>query len=280
MNIRHALTLALATGMFFSAPGIGAQDNAGKGAPAKDTSETKDASEPKAPERAPVTTPYRRPELEPGTTRIFYLSNISQQMEMQDVMNALRTIAEFTRIQMLLPAHAIVVRGTPDQIAFAEKLIAEIDKPKASYRVDLRISELEGDRKAGSRSYSLLVERDNKGSLKSGARIPVGTAKGTETDPKQVQYLDIGSNFDCNIAPQGDRMVKLRFMADISEVELKGTDAPQKGDDYPVLRQSKFESLTTLELGVPTLIGRSDNPISKRTIEVEATVTRVPEKQK
>jgi hypothetical protein len=271
MNIRYALPLALAAGMLFSAPGIGAQDSAGKGAPAKDTSETKDASETKTPERPPVTVPFRRPELEPGTTRIFYLPNISQQTEMQDIMNALRSVAEFTRISMLPSAHAIALRGTPEQIAFAEKLLAEIDKTKVRYRVDFRISELDGDRKAGSRDYSLLMERNNRGSLKSGARVPVGTAKGTETDPKPTHYLDIGSDFDCVIDSETDRTVELRFTADISEVEMKGTDLP---------RQSKFESRATVELGVPTLIGRSDNPVSKRTIEVEATVTRVAEKQK
>src|ERR1039458_180500 len=62
-------------------------------------------------------TPAKRKELEQNVIKTFYLSNLSQATELQDVVNAMRTILEVSRIQQLPSQGAIVVRGTPDQVA-------------------------------------------------------------------------------------------------------------------------------------------------------------------
>src|SRR5208337_4223512 len=68
-------------------------------------------------------TPAKRKELEQNVIKTFYLSNLSQPTELQDVVNAMRTILEVSRIQQLPSQGAIVVRGTPDQAALAQKLV-------------------------------------------------------------------------------------------------------------------------------------------------------------
>jgi len=65
--------------------------------------------------------PAKRKELEQNVIKTFYLSNLSQPTELQDVVNAMRTILEVSRIQQLPSQGAIVVRGTPDQVALAQK---------------------------------------------------------------------------------------------------------------------------------------------------------------
>src|SRR5437667_8385770 len=66
--------------------------------------------------------PAKRKDLEQSVIKTFYLSNLSQPTELQDVVNALRQILEISRIQPLPSEGAIVVRGTPDQVALAHKL--------------------------------------------------------------------------------------------------------------------------------------------------------------
>ena len=53
--------------------------------------------------------------------KTFYLSNISQPTELQDVVNAIRSVLDVQRVQQLLSQNALVVRGTPDQIALARE---------------------------------------------------------------------------------------------------------------------------------------------------------------
>ena len=65
--------------------------------------------------------PAKRKELEQSVLKTFYLSNISQPTELQDVVNAIRAVLDVQRVQQLLSQNALVVRGTPDQIALARK---------------------------------------------------------------------------------------------------------------------------------------------------------------
>ena len=91
-------------------------------------------------------TPAKRKELEQSVIKTFYLSNLSQPTELQDVVNALRTILEVSRIQQLPTQGAIIVRGTPDQVALAEKLIGDIDKARPEVIVEVAIMQVSRDK--------------------------------------------------------------------------------------------------------------------------------------
>jgi general secretion pathway protein D len=91
--------------------------------------------------------PAKRKELEQSVIKTFYLSNLSQPTELQDVVNALRQILEIQRIQPLPSEGAIVVRGTPDQVALAEKLVGDLDKSKPEVVVDVAILQINKDKK-------------------------------------------------------------------------------------------------------------------------------------
>ena len=88
-------------------------------------------------------TTAKRKELEQSVVKTFYLSNVSQPTELQDIVNAMRTILEINRIQQLPSQGAIVVRGTPDQVALADKLIGDIDKAKSEVIVDVAIMQVQ-----------------------------------------------------------------------------------------------------------------------------------------
>src|SRR5207302_1832122 len=90
--------------------------------------------------------PAKRKELEQSVLKTFYLSNISQPTELQDVVNAIRAVLDVQRVQQLLSQNALVVRGTPDQIALAEKLVDDLDKARPEVIVDIAVMQVSKDR--------------------------------------------------------------------------------------------------------------------------------------
>ncbi|MGA9802111.1 MAG: cohesin domain-containing protein [Terriglobales bacterium] len=90
--------------------------------------------------------PAKRKELEQNVIKTFYLSNLSQPTELQDVVNAMRTILEVSRIQQLPSQGAIVVRGTPDQVALAQKLVDDLDKAKPEVLIEVSVMQVSRDK--------------------------------------------------------------------------------------------------------------------------------------
>ncbi len=90
--------------------------------------------------------PAKRKDLEQSVVKTFYLTNLSQPTELQDIVNALRQILEINRIQPLPTQAAIVVRGTPDQIALAQKLVSDLDKSKSEVIVDVAVMQVNRDK--------------------------------------------------------------------------------------------------------------------------------------
>src|ERR1700756_832866 len=90
--------------------------------------------------------PAKRKELDQSVIKTFYLSNLSQATELQDVVNAMRTLLEVSRIQQLQSQNAIIVRGTPDQIALAQKLVDDLDKAKPEVVIDIVVMQVSRDK--------------------------------------------------------------------------------------------------------------------------------------
>jgi general secretion pathway protein D len=90
--------------------------------------------------------PAKRKELDQSVIKTFYLSNLSQATELQDVVNAMRTLLEVQRIQQLQSQNAIIVRGTPDQIALAQKFVDDLDKAKSEVIIDVVVMQVSRDK--------------------------------------------------------------------------------------------------------------------------------------
>ena len=90
--------------------------------------------------------PAKRKELEQSVLKTFYLTNLSAPTELQDVVNAIRAVLDVQRVQQLLSQNALVVRGTPDQIALAEKLVEDLDKARPEVIVDIAVMQISKDK--------------------------------------------------------------------------------------------------------------------------------------
>ena len=91
-------------------------------------------------------TQAKRRELEQNVVKTFYLGNVSGPTDLQDIVNAIRTVLEVQRIQQIPSQSAIVIKGTPDQLALAEKMINDIDKAKPEVIVDVVVAQVRRDK--------------------------------------------------------------------------------------------------------------------------------------
>lgn len=81
----------------------------------------------------------KRRDYEDQVLKVFYLSNVNTVQELQEIINAVRTLTEIQRIMPYGSQMAIVVRGESDRVALAEKIIRGLDKPKAEVVVDILV---------------------------------------------------------------------------------------------------------------------------------------------
>jgi general secretion pathway protein D len=120
--------------------------------------------------------PAKRKELEQSVLKTFYLTNLSQPTELQDVVNAIRAVLDVQRVQQLLSQNALVVRGTPDQIALAEKLVDDLDKARPEVIVDIAVLQISKDK-----SRTLGLSPPTSATVTLQANINTGTTATTTT---------------------------------------------------------------------------------------------------
>ena len=121
-------------------------------------------------------TQTKRRELEQNVVKTFYLGNVATPTDLQDVVNAIRTILEVQRIQQIPSQNAIVVRGTPDQLALAQKMIDDIDKSKPEVIVDVVVAQVRRDK---VRQMGILPPQNATVALQGTNVSSTGTGTGT-----------------------------------------------------------------------------------------------------
>ena len=190
-------------------------------------------------------TPAKRKDIEQSVIKTFYLANLSQPTELQDVVNALRQILEISRIQPLNSQGALVVRGTPDQIALAEKLVGDLDKAKSEVIVEVAVMQISRDK---MRNLGISPPTSATVALQNNINTTTGTGTtttGTTTTgtPNQINLNRLGNlnatDFTVTIPPAtatalfSDSSVKLIQNPQIRAVD--GQKASLKiGDKVPV----------------------------------------------
>jgi type II secretory pathway component GspD/PulD (secretin) len=221
-----------------------------------------------------------RPNPDTFPVRTFYLNNAVQQFEAQEIVSALRdTLPNIDRIYLIDHQNAIIVRGTPDDIALAQKIINDLDRPKKNYHLTYTVTELDGSKQIGTEHYAMIMTSGQTATLKLGSKIPVATgsysAGGSTPAGVQTQftYIDVGMNFDATLTEMGNNaMLK-------SSVEQSSV-APEKSDiagvQEPIVRQASLKGETFLVPGKPVLLGTMDIPGSTSRLQIEVTMEPLP----
>lgn len=88
----------------------------------------------------------KRRDYEDQVVKVFYLKNITSVQEFQEMITAVRSVTDIRRMFSYGAQNAVIVRGSVDAVALAEKLFHDLDKPKSEVVVDVIVMEVNRDR--------------------------------------------------------------------------------------------------------------------------------------
>jgi general secretion pathway protein D len=91
--------------------------------------------------------PAKRKEYEEEIVKVFYLTNITADKDLTEIVTAIRNMftPALSKMNVITAQNAIVVRDTPDKVLLVGKLINALDKAKSEVVVEVSIAEVNLD---------------------------------------------------------------------------------------------------------------------------------------
>ncbi len=83
----------------------------------------------------------KRRDFEEFIVKTFYLTNTYTAQELQEIATMVRSVTDIRRVFTINSLNAMVIRGTSDAMALAEKVINDIDKSRAEVIIDVLVLE-------------------------------------------------------------------------------------------------------------------------------------------
>jgi general secretion pathway protein D len=87
----------------------------------------------------------KRRDYEDEVVKVFYLHNPTSTQEFSEMVTAVRSVTDVRRMFQFNAENAIVVRDTVDKVALVEKLLHDLDKPKAEVVIDVIVMDISSD---------------------------------------------------------------------------------------------------------------------------------------
>jgi type II secretory pathway component GspD/PulD (secretin) len=209
-----------------------------------------------------------RPATPAEITQTIFLENAVDQHDLNDIATALRNVMPRAKIFPVQGQNAITLRVTEGDLATAQKLIAELDKPHQVYRLTYTITTYEGGKRTGSEKYVLLAAAGTRTIFKQGSKVPIVTGmrdKETAEQSTQVQYQDIGLYIDATVSVSPENPM---LHSKVEQSSLAGEKSATTPAD-PVVRQAVVEGFADVSQNKPAIIGSFDVPGTTRHQEIE-----------
>ncbi len=195
----------------------------------------------------------KRRDYEEHITRVFYLQNVYNNQELTEVMTAMRTVTDVRKVFPVNSQYAIVMRGTADQLALAEKVLLDLDRAKPEVVVDVLV--MEANR---TRTRDLALTPLSAG--KPGLGSPVTFTGGTSGAVPLNQIKDLGSGDWSVVLPSflvqallSDRQTRVLTSPQVRAVD--GQKATLRlGDRYPYATGSFASTLAVGGAGMSPLV--------------------------
>jgi type II secretory pathway component GspD/PulD (secretin) len=206
--------------------------------------------------------PGYKPDTRPFQT--FYLTHATQQNDANEITVAIRNLmSPSVKIYLVPSQNAITMRATPEEMALAQKIINDLDRPRKTYRLTFTVSEMDSGKRIGVQHFAMIVTSGQRALVKQGSRVPI--VIGSSNEGNQVQYLDIGLNFDATVIEVANGAKLSAKVEQTNVAEEKSGVGPQD----PVVRQTMLESTSFLQPGKPLVLGSLDIPGSTRHLDVD-----------
>lgn len=142
---------------------------------------------------------------------------------------------------------------------------------RAYYRLVFNVREVEDQKVINSREYTATQSSGpgKRARIRSNSKVPYATSDNA------YQFFDLGVNIDCLDLQETNGAVSISVQIEISNAVAAAPGAPPVTAKIPVIRQFIWGGDVVLPLRKPTIIYSSDDPSSKRQMQIELTVTPV-----
>ncbi len=151
--------------------------------------------------------PTKRQEYEDQVAKVFYLTNVATQQELTEIMSAIRAVTNAQRIFPLQTQMALLVRGTVDQVALAEMLLRNLDRPRPEVVVDVFVMEVNRSRTrdltSGIPGLNIPIVFTPRNSVSRGGGPPGSGSGGGSSDLISLSRLDKLSTSDWSLTLPG-----------------------------------------------------------------------------
>lgn len=185
--------------------------------------------------------------------RTFYLTNAVQSRDFTEIQTVLRNLLSRARVYGVPSQNALLIYGTPDELALAQKIISDTDRAPKTYRLTYTITEMKDGASEGTRDVSLVVASGGRTTVKQGSRVPIATGvPNSENGAVQMQYLDVGLSIEASVDGAPDHL-RLHTRVEQSSV-AEGKTAGATAQD-PVIRQTSLDGVSDLGQGNAVVLG-------------------------
>jgi type II secretory pathway component GspD/PulD (secretin) len=221
-----------------------------------------------------------RPDFNQFVFKTYYLSSVSQQNDANEILIALRNMLEpWNKLYLVSFQNAIELYAPPEQQALAQKIIADLDRPRKGYRLTFTLAESDAGKRIGVQHFAIVVASGQRTVLKQGSKIPVITGTynpGSESAQNQFQYLDIGMSFDATLedSPNGLRLKSKVEQSAVGNPSEYGNDSGPLAHE-PIIHQTSLEGSSIIILGKPLTLGSVDVAGSTRHVDIEVVAEPV-----
>jgi Bacterial type II and III secretion system protein len=181
--------------------------------------------------------------------------------------------------QMQRLAIGLLLAGAAATAHAQDKSDAPAARPTVPLKLQVVISRYQGEKKISSMPYMLSVNAGRLANLRMGTRVPVTATSytpvatgGAGVNPlTSFQYLDVGTNIDCNTSAVENG----RFRVDltIEDSSLFPDDQLRSGTDRPSLRSFRATNSMLLGDGQTAQFTTATDKASGEVTKVDVTLT-------
>jgi len=231
----------------------------------------------------------KRKELEQSVMKTFYLRNAATPEDLQTAAGALKGILDISHIQVTPELRSLTLRGTPDQMIFAQKLLGDLDKPKSEVSIDVNVMQVSRDR---MRTLGTVLPTTVSAAISPGGSSGSSSGSGGST-LTLADFPELGAS-DISVSLSGASFTALSTDSDTKVLQrpsIRALDSEKAslkiGDRIPIATGSFQSGLTQgvntqfqyIDVGVNVDITpyvHSDNEITlKMSLEISSVTGEV-----
>ena len=180
-------------------------------------------------------------------------------------MNAIRTVLEVQRIQQIPSQSAIVIKGTPDQLALAQKMIDDIDKSKPEVIVDVVVAQVRRDK---NRQLGITPPQNLSVALQGTNTTSKQRRTAARELPRERQTLNFNDLQHLNSTNYSVAISPLTAVALFSDNDSKVLESPRvraTDNEKATLKVADKIPIATGSFGTPVGIGTATGAVGVNT---------------